>query len=147
MNHVSVAQMLFCVLVASVTSARDSNYWSVHGVTALSAPTGLHCCPKVTSLSGDLHPAFFIHGSRTPTKAQAWNFISYLSDIIGVAVCSLLDDPQTHVTAWSSALSLAPLPFVPDWSPWMDPWRDLFRCHAWGCQWTLLPAPGSVCHD
>lgn len=140
-------QMLSCVLVASVTTARDSNYWSVHGVTALSKPTGLHCCPKVTSLSGDLHPAFFIHGSRTPTKEQTWNFIPYLRDIIGVPVCSFLDDPQIHVTSWSSALSLAPLPSVAGWSPWMDPWPDLSPCHAWGCQWTLLPAPGSVYHD
>lgn len=51
-------------------------------------------CPEcttfiaLTSLSGDLHPAFSVHGSRTPTKPQAWTFIPYPRYIVAVPVRS-----------------------------------------------------------
>lgn len=60
---------------------------------------------------------------QDPISAQSGAIGPCASNAIGVPASSpaSLHGPQIHTTALSPTLSLGPSPFVPRWTPWMDP--------------------------
>lgn len=54
--------------------------------------------------------------------------------------------PSNAIGEKSSTLSLAPCHSAPGWFPWMIPGPAPCLGVLEGCQWTLLPAPGSAHH-